>query len=172
MNLTTTKIFTVKSAYKFLNNPEIPNPTLNNIWHIRLPPKIKIFIWLVLQDKLQSAQNLQRKGWPAITDCIMCNTGAQETTEHLFISCPTAASLAGPTSTQARTSTLTILEVWCEAYRTSQQSQWAASAWTIWKERNRHIFQGEVKNLHAMKIEQASYNAQWERCTGGRNNSS
>jgi zinc-binding in reverse transcriptase len=61
-NLTTTKQFTVQSAYKFLNNPGIPIPTLQNILQIEIPPIIKILLWLLLQDKLQTAQNLQKKG--------------------------------------------------------------------------------------------------------------
>jgi zinc-binding in reverse transcriptase len=92
-NLTTSGIFTVNSTYKLLNNPGILNQTLNDLWALRLPPKIKFFIWLLLQNKLQTAQNLTRKNWPAIQSCSMCNTGNQETTEHLFVSCPTARAL-------------------------------------------------------------------------------
>jgi zinc-binding in reverse transcriptase len=91
--LTPNQQFTVHSAYKFLNNPGIPNPTLQRVWQTTTPPKIKIFIWLLLQNKLQTAENLQRKGWPTITVCIMCNTGTQKSTNHLFTSCPTAATL-------------------------------------------------------------------------------
>jgi hypothetical protein len=57
--------------------------------------------------------------------------------------------------------TTTIKDTWAEIDR-STQHKWAASAWTIWKERNRRIFQGEAKNLHALKIELASYTMQWE----------
>jgi zinc-binding in reverse transcriptase len=170
-NLTTTGHFMVNSAYHFLNNPGIPNPILQKIWPLQLPPKIKFFIWLLLQNKLQTAQNLQRKNWPAIHSCIMYTTTNQETTDHLFYTCPTARALhhtwphqiiplAGPAQ---------ILQSWCMAVRTAGEQQWAAVGWTIWKERNRRIFQQETKQLHAMKMEVSTYRAQWAICKRTRN---
>jgi zinc-binding in reverse transcriptase len=63
-NLTPTSEFTVKSTYKFLNNPDIPKPNLQKIWSLPLHPKIRFFLWLLMLNKLQTAQNLQRKGCP------------------------------------------------------------------------------------------------------------
>jgi hypothetical protein len=38
-NLTSTGQFTVKSTYKFLNNPGVPEPNLQKIWSLPLPPR-------------------------------------------------------------------------------------------------------------------------------------
>jgi hypothetical protein len=43
-NLTPTGEFTIKSTYAFLNNPGIPNPNLQKIWILPLPPKIRFFL--------------------------------------------------------------------------------------------------------------------------------
>jgi hypothetical protein len=38
-NLTSTGQFTVKSTYKFLNNPDVPKSNLQKIWSLPLPPR-------------------------------------------------------------------------------------------------------------------------------------
>jgi zinc-binding in reverse transcriptase len=170
--LTPNQHFTVHSAYKFLNNPRIPNPTLQRVCQTTMPPKIKIFIWLLLQNKLQTAENLQRKGWPTITVCIMCNTGTQKSANHLFTSCPTAATLSQRTITLPTTAPTcsTGWEAWQQMRTLSMQPRWAAMAWTIWKKRNRKIFQGTYKNVHAMTLEMESYSTQWNMQAANRNN--
>jgi zinc-binding in reverse transcriptase len=76
----------------FLNNPSIPSPQFAKIWKLQAPPRIRFFIWLLLHDKLNTADNLLQKGWTATPNCIMCNSYAPESA-ILFISCPISHNL-------------------------------------------------------------------------------
>jgi zinc-binding in reverse transcriptase len=111
-NLTAKKIFTVQSTYVFINDPGIPNPILQNIWKLHLPPIIKIFLWLLLPDILQIATNLQKKRWPAIAHCVMCSAQAQESGNHLFAACATAKALTQQVFGWAtRTTVITVQDI-------------------------------------------------------------
>jgi zinc-binding in reverse transcriptase len=92
-NLTSTHQFTAKSAYKFLNDPGIPTPVHHKVWTLHLPLHIKFFLWITLHNRLNTTDNLQRKGWPTISSCIMCDSTFGETADHLLVSCKTASDL-------------------------------------------------------------------------------
>lgn len=48
--------------------------------------KIKDFIWLVYQDRLQTGVNLRKKEWKGSKKCCLCG----ETTYHIFFNWPIA----------------------------------------------------------------------------------
>ena len=50
-----------------------------------IPLKIKIFLWLLKQDKILTKSNLMKKGWNSDTTYHFC--GDFETTNHLFVTC-------------------------------------------------------------------------------------
>jgi hypothetical protein len=56
------------------------------VWKAWAPPKFKNHAWLALQNKLWTAERLQKRGW---TNCGLCPLCKQciETTDHLFVSC-------------------------------------------------------------------------------------
>jgi zinc-binding in reverse transcriptase len=92
-NLTSTYSFTVKSVYTLLNDLSIHIPTLHIIWKHKLPPRIKVFLWLTLLNKIHTADNLQRKGWSTISNCIMCVNHTGESIDHLLTTCTTTKHL-------------------------------------------------------------------------------
>lgn len=49
-----------------------------------MPPKIKIFLWQVLHDKIQSGEQLAKRNWPGSKFCVLC--GKLEDTEHIMLS--------------------------------------------------------------------------------------
>jgi zinc-binding in reverse transcriptase len=91
--LTPHQKFTVKSTYNFIVNPGIPTPIFQGIWPLKLPPRLKFFLWLALHNRLHTANNLQCKGWSAITSCIMYNEQIGEIINHLFVTCPNRMAL-------------------------------------------------------------------------------
>jgi zinc-binding in reverse transcriptase len=146
----------------FLNNPGIPQPILQKIWTLPPPPKIKFFLWFLMLNKLQTAENLQRKGWPTITECIMCVSHNQESSDHLFIVCTTAKALTDEIIDRSmQLGGNTIRDKWDSACQRNKQGAWAAVVWTLWRERNRRIFQDQRKNLRALVVEATSYIKQW-----------
>jgi hypothetical protein len=61
---------------------------MEELWHSKLPLKIKNFMWLVHQNRVQTADNLGRKQWKGSKLCHFCQ--AEENADHLFIRCPIA----------------------------------------------------------------------------------
>jgi hypothetical protein len=83
-NLTTTGLFTVKSMYEDLMNDHTPF-LRKYLWKLKIPLKIKIFMWFLNNKVLLTKDNLAKRNWKGCTKCCFC--GAQESIEHLFISC-------------------------------------------------------------------------------------
>jgi hypothetical protein len=50
------------------------------LWQTKIPLKIKIFLWQVINDKIQSVEQLKKRNWPGSIDCKMC--GPAESTNH------------------------------------------------------------------------------------------
>jgi hypothetical protein len=82
--LNTSGIFSVKSMYAdFLNGHTVF--LKKYIWRIKVPLKIKIFMWFLYKKVLLTKDNLAKRRWNGCTDCVFC--GSKETIDHLFISC-------------------------------------------------------------------------------------
>jgi hypothetical protein len=46
---------------------------------------MRIFLWLVLKDRILSKENLKKINWKGNTDCLWC--GEFESTNHIFFEC-------------------------------------------------------------------------------------
>lgn len=75
--------FSAKSFYEHLKMQQVIFPH-KKLWKIKVPLKIKIFLWLVLKNIILTKDNLLRRGWKGTDKCMLC--GAKESVEHLFIS--------------------------------------------------------------------------------------
>ena len=82
--LTTTGLFTIKSMYEDLMNDHTPY-LRKYLWKLKIPLKIKIFMWFLSNKVLLTKDNLVKRQWTGCTKCVFCVE--QETIEHLFISC-------------------------------------------------------------------------------------
>ena len=56
------RIFTMKNAYFRLNNGGLRCPYAKIIWSVKVPPKIKIFIWLVIIETLLTWDKVMKRG--------------------------------------------------------------------------------------------------------------
>ena len=64
-----------------------PNPgPWKALWRFASIPKNDIFIWTVLHSSILTGEKLKSKGWEGPSRCPLCNQ-AEETIDHLFISC-------------------------------------------------------------------------------------
>jgi hypothetical protein len=68
--------------------PGMHNIWMQGVWKAKLPLKIKIFLWQVCDNKVQSAEQLRKRNWPGDLDCKMC--GRPETTDHIIFRCTMA----------------------------------------------------------------------------------
>jgi len=65
------------------------HPIFKIIWKSRCTPRVKFFAWLVLVDRLNTKTMLCRRYLDVQgTDiCVMCDSGEEETIDHLFFEC-------------------------------------------------------------------------------------
>ncbi|KAJ1688151.1 hypothetical protein LUZ63_019541 [Rhynchospora breviuscula] len=153
----TTGDYSAASAYRLLADPGMRSPYHKLLWKIKAPPKVQIFLWLILLDRVLTQQNLVRRNWPSITSCQCCSEGCMETSVHLFVHCNFAKQIW--TQLQIRfnlpllTFTTDLPAFWLQNRETIGPSWdiiWAASSWAIWKERNSRIFGSN--RLTAMRL--------------------
>jgi hypothetical protein len=74
--------FSTASLYRELVFPGVVNKWMMSIWRASLPLKIKIFLWQICNDKIQSAEQLKKKNWSGPLECKLC--GEIESTNHIF----------------------------------------------------------------------------------------
>ena len=56
------------------------------VWHTESIPKVNSFIWILLHNKLLTAENLRKRGINGPSRCALCNSD-EETISHLFLHC-------------------------------------------------------------------------------------
>ena len=84
-NLTKSELYTVRSYYLHLINNQPPFQH-KMIWKLKIPFKIKIFLWYLQRGVILTKDNLAKKNWKGSQKCCGCNSN--ETIKHLFLDCP------------------------------------------------------------------------------------
>lgn len=80
-------IFTVKSMYLDLMNGHTTF-LRKYLWKLKIPLKMKIFMWFLNNKVLLIKDNLAKHNWHGCQKCCFCN--GPENIHHLFLSCPFA----------------------------------------------------------------------------------
>ena len=147
-------IYTAATAYKAQFLGMTVSPLDRMVWKAWAPPKVKFFAWLVLQDRIWTADRLERRGWPNCGLCPLCKR-EQETGAHLFFKCRYTIRLWRAIIEKIGlhhmdTSTWHLHETvkeWWDKRTDCTNPNWHAMAsltmlvsWTIWNERNNRIF--------------------------------
>jgi hypothetical protein len=82
--------FSVNSIYQaFLGAKVVPNNS--HLWKIKVPLKIKVFLWLLYREVILTKDNLVKRNWHGNILCCFCNN--VETIHHLFFYCALAKFL-------------------------------------------------------------------------------
>lgn len=55
--------YSTKSMYRRLSFRGMVNRRMVKLWRNKIPMKIRVFMWLVMQGRLQTGSNLQKKMW-------------------------------------------------------------------------------------------------------------
>ena len=82
--------FTVKLYYEDLLNGHT-RYLHKYLWKLKIPLKIKIFLWFLNRKKILTKDNLIKQRWIGCKKCVYCD--AYEFVEHLFIKCPFARDI-------------------------------------------------------------------------------
>ena len=127
------------------------------VWKAWATPKSKIFAWLVLQNRVWTADRLQRRGWPNCGRCKLCNQ-VQESAAHLLFKCRFTVRVWSNLKTWLALNDLdtsvwhgfrSVKEWWFEVTSKRGDSRKAMASlimlvsWEIWKERNGRVFRNE-----------------------------
>ena len=78
--------YSSKTAYKMQFLGQSNSPLSSLVWKPWAPPKCKIFAWLIIQNRVWTADRLAKRGWPNCGTCKLCNQ-TQETAAHIFFKC-------------------------------------------------------------------------------------
>lgn len=57
------------------------------MWRLKVPSKVKFFLWLTIRDRLPIIDNLKKKGMFLPNVCLLCYK-EEETTSHILLHCP------------------------------------------------------------------------------------
>lgn len=135
----------MKSMYdKLLHIDVLPASSL--LWKIKMPLKIKVFLWYIQNGVILTRDNLHKRNWKGCKSCVFCDTN--ETINHLFFQCPFAKFLWRLIELCTGVATPRNVEhcfsSWIQSFSVSIQKlvyvRVAALLWAIWLSRNDHIF--------------------------------
>lgn len=145
--------YSVTTVYQACFLGRIHQPHLEAAWSIKAEGKVQFFMWLLLQNRLWTADRLEERGWPHEDRCTFCDQ-VLESANHLCLQCPFAKQVwLGIQSSHATIANIgirstTIRAWWKKASRfikskeKRQQTTMAAYVvWHLWKERNRRTFE-------------------------------
>lgn len=129
--------------------------TMNKtIWKVWAPPKVKFFSWLAIQNRIWTADRLEKRGWENCGLCTLCRR-ANETSAHLFFRCRFTLHVwrfvkewlgLGALEIHQWQAERSIKHWWTNmskpntANRKAMASLTMLVGWAIWKERNARVF--------------------------------
>jgi hypothetical protein len=78
--------YTASSAYSVQFQGSHPPFRSKKLWKVRTEPKVKIFAWTMMHQKILTADNLEIRGMQHDPLCLLCNSEPEDA-KHLFIKC-------------------------------------------------------------------------------------
>jgi hypothetical protein len=82
--------FSIASLYRRCSFSGVTDARMEEMWRTKMPLKVKYFVWLVYQGRIQTADNLIRKNWKGDKKCKFYE---EESVNHLLFLCPIASYL-------------------------------------------------------------------------------
>lgn len=82
-SLTPSDVFSVKCLYAdYMDGQTVFHQKF--IWKLKIPSKVKIFMWFLDRQVLLTKDNLAKRNWEESLKCCFCES--DETVQHLFVS--------------------------------------------------------------------------------------
>ena len=151
------KSYAASKYYKFCHRNITPHDAFLWLWKSKSTPKLKFFCWLLLADRLNTRNMLRRRHFNIGNNysCLLCNSAPEETVEHLFFHCPFSRECWselgfswGPANNR-----LTMVSFGKDNWNAPLFMEiFTTAAWSIWKERNRLLFEGFPHSLTSWKV--------------------
>jgi hypothetical protein len=152
----------VRSHYLALIHVDVPN--LNKrLWKLKVPLKIKIFLWYMRRGVILTKDNLAKRNWQGSVRCCFCHN--DETIQHLFFKCPFARAIWSivqvATNLYLPQSVSNLFGTWLWGLDKEQKllalTGAAAICWAIWRCRNDIVFDRKIMNDPSQVIYSATH---------------
>ena len=162
--------FTVKSAYQLMektmreesrgesSSSQIFRWLWRKVWKLRIPGKIKHFIWRAYHDSLPTSLNLFRQKITPNPLCKICDQ-EKESTIHAIWQCAMARNTWAlvPGRVQKlpnQGDDFARFMLWMfQNFSKDELEDWAITAWAIWSARNCFIFEAHQKSPQHIRRE-------------------
>ena len=158
-------VYTAKSAYLAQLKGTYCSFDADAIWHAHAEGKHRFFAWLLVQEKILTADKLAARNWPSFTNCVLCDQEF-ETATHLCLHCPFAQHVWHLVSTwtagviQVPQEQDEGIEEWwksslahlSQAQKRSVAAILTYTTWNIWKEKNRRVFEQKCLQPHQVVL--------------------
>lgn len=140
-------IYTVKSYYRHMIETGLKCPHAF-MWKTRMPPRVKVFMWLALRNSILTRDNLHRRGWNGDRQCPFCMQAGS--VDHLFLRCSIARLLWNIIQcafgfSQIPDNLPDLFNIWLASFNKHKKNMVtvgiSAICWTIWKLRNGVVFE-------------------------------
>ena len=121
-------------------------PINKPLWKLKLPLKIKVFLWLIHRGVILTKDNLAKRNWHGRMKCCYCSNN--ETIQHLFFECHNARLIWRIIQTsfglQKPNNIIHMFGSWLQGVRWKKRSLIlmgvSAVCWAIWLSRNDIVF--------------------------------
>jgi hypothetical protein len=139
--------FSVRSLYKSLCQG-IPHKYYGIVWEIKVPLKVRIFLWQLSKRRLPSNDNIRRRKGPSNGTCALCLE--VEDNNHIFFRCPLACFMWSAVRdllgcSWNPTCFADIFRYMCVHVGQTRRVLWLACAallWSLWNVRNKFTIEG------------------------------
>ena len=122
------------------------------LWNWKLPLKIQLFIWLLLEQKILTWEIMKKRGFNGPSKCVLCGI-FEETICHLFIDCNFIKSIW-----TSVTKDLNNHSEWgggemeecfknCILKKDNKEEIPCIICWEVWKHRNLIIFENAFPSM-------------------------
>jgi hypothetical protein len=122
--------FSVKSMYDMLTVND-SGSYFKKIWKSKIPNKIKIFMWLVVNDAILTKDNMIRRKWQGDPKCSFCSMN--ESAPHLLFQCNIARAVWAIFATCMGASDIpnyiNQCWTWCEKWLPGGEN---STLWVLW----------------------------------------
>jgi hypothetical protein len=126
-------------------------------WKIKVPLKIKVFMWYLKQGVILTKDNLDKRMWNGCTKCCFCS--AEESIQYLFFDCHMALiwnAVSISFDIQPPSSITNLFGLGLGVFSLKLKGQVligaAALCWALWLCRNDVVFQRSIPNSFAQVI--------------------
>lgn len=148
-------VYTVKSAYALIRDSPRSDQDSNNskfwnkIWNLKIPLKVKHFLWKSIRGCLPTKDCLRQKKVTLDSMCPVCNL-VEETTTHVLVTCPIAMMCWQNLGYTPTLNEDLNMQSWAEEVlqhsRRNVTNKIFMLAWSIWKNRNEIVWKQKGKD--------------------------